>query len=449
MMSFKLQLIVLAVSAAVISADSDSDYYEVGTGRGQPKFGFPARQRYVEFNTFCDEVIVREVVIQGRLKDSAQGKGTFNFNLRLEQNRKAVKSIGWSMVAYALVARSSGGKTDSKNRGYVYSIPSGVKPFETKHFIPFRAAPNGTVSWENPISFQTGRDFTMRILVQPSHFLILFSYAGEGSGSEMNTVKQYYGYFYEPENAEEHWNEYTDSMFDRVHIEGDAELIQFDIKSGGPFTDPSAIPEYVDFKPYTDRSHAPLTATTEGKETTILLYEGTVQSRLMAAEVEWEFNFRGKIGAMIQDDEIKFIFQDHTYGGDVLRLTASMGQKEDVKIESINNKINKIYSATGEFFHQYNSTIYDRYFKKYSQNPFKKNQGFEMSVRRLSYTDQSACPTCYGYDQYHGYPRHTVQITVRVACRIWTWYVHLHNYKIIDALKIIGDVQIYQAVLAS
>jgi len=82
---------------------------------------------------------------------------------------------------------------------------------------------------------------------------------------------------------------------------------------------------------------------------------------------------------------------------------------------------------------------YDSYYSKYTKNPFKKNTGFEMSVRRLSYSDQS--------DKYSLEPRSTVQVTVRVQCRVWTWYFEAHRYYVIDSLKTSSQVTVDEVIL--
>ena len=92
-------------------------------------------------------------------------------------------------------------------------------------------------------------------------------------------------------------------------------------------------------------------------------------------------------------------------------------------------------------YESYYAESYKAYSNKYSSNPFKKNTDYEMSVRRLSYTNNNGqCLSCKEYNDYHGYPRSTMQITIRVECRIYTWYVRVHHLKRIDFVRIMGEV---------
>lgn len=431
-MNFQL----LLVAVAIVTIDCyDPNFYELGIGKQQEDFDFPARLPYVKFKTFCEEAPVREVIIQGRFKDQKRINEDFYFSLRLEQNEKTAKRIEWNMMSYASFIHINRKGDVKKSTGYLYSLATG----DVKHYAPFTKM-SGIISTDIKAEYEVGRDFVMRILVQPSHYLIILEYDGVGDAS--NTIQQYYGYFYDSKNGDSHWNEYTDSIFDTVHIEGDAEIVSYKVKSGGPFTPISDIPNYIKTKPYLKRSFLHIQPVSEDGATRYKLHKGSTETRFIQALMEWEINLRGKTGR----EQFHIIFEDIYAGYDMVKIISTFGSEPSIKIESQNTRAGH-YSPTDEYLKVYKST-YDQHYSKYTANPFKADTDFELSIRRLSATDKnSGCYSCQSYDDYNGYPRTTLQITIRVQCRIYTWYVHFFKWRTLDNVKLYGDVQMHEVVL--
>ena len=439
-MNLKLKLLLAAVVIATIDA-GDTDYYDVGSGVGQSDFKFPANLSYVNFNNFCQNAIVREATLRGTFRDVKREDGNFYFSLRLQHNEKDAKKILWNAMTYALYVRSNTKKhdTDKSIRGYMYSLPVDNK----KQQPTLRnLQPNGSgkfTSLKHLAGYKVGAHFELKMFFQPSHIVFVLS-----SDGIQSTWKHYYGYFYKESDQEKenHQGEFTDSIFDSIRIEGDVTIDLFKVRSGGPFTDQSEIPENVVFKPYKDRKTVALT---NHGNNHFYLYEKTYAStsyldnRAVYPGTEFELLVRGKMG---QGDDFEFHVEDNNWTGYqatyLLTIKGSFAGTGKFKVVgyTFSNYYTKFQSEVDLVKYQ---ATYQSYNDKYSANPFKKNTDFEMAVRALSYNQAK--------DKYYGYPRTTWQLTIRVECRIYTWYVFIHPKSQIDAIGVKGDVKIHQAVI--
>jgi len=429
MQYLKLQLLLLI---AVVEANSD--YYQVGTGIGQ--FGLPSRLKYVHFNNFCEESMVRKISIEGRFVDKERLNGDFYFSLRLENKEEEARTVGWNMMSFAsYIYTSFTGHENKKNRGYLYQMSGNTNsPPKTKPTSGFIT---------NTMKFEYKR-FQLDIYVEPSHYLFVLMYDGEEKPAPHNVMQNYYGYFHEMDDAEKHYNEFDDSIFNSIHIEGDVEIDQFSVESGGPFRRPNGIPmnqEPIRFSPYLRKKFIELapqygqSATYPELQEQKYLFVSPQGDTYMEKEEEWEIIIRGRVGG---GDFFAFTFEDVANNGDRLASPSTLG--DFVEIKSMMEDKARVEPEMKS------------YYEKYSENPFKKDMDFEMSVRRLSYSDKNSLAVNrykWGYDDYNGYPRFTVQVTVRVLCRTWTWYFEVHNYYQMDAVKIAGDVTIHQLALIS
>ena len=130
--------------------------------------------------------------------------------------------------------------------------------------------------------------------------------------------------------------------------------------------------------------------------------------------------------------------------GDILHLVSHMNSPSFLAIKS---KSSYYYKTPGVYTnYPVNVTLsqqstFNSFYSHYPKNPFKRNTEFEISIRRLSNSDQSA--------DYRGYPRSTAQVTVRVQCRVWTWYFDLHRYYNFEILKTYGDLRVDEVVYMS
>ena len=461
MVTSQWQMRLVLVTVAVVNvidcsqfSETDSRiYYRTGHGPGQPQFNWAPKQPYVHFNSFCDEEMVREVTIQGRLLDRSRSNAQFLLHLKLEHNETVARETQWNWMSYALFVNNDQRGEDQKNRGYLYQLPSEIsRPAAVKQ-TTVQQERNYKGYTQNLFKFQAGHNFTLRILVQPSHLLLVLTYDDQLEPDVGNMMINHYGYFYELDDSMEHWNEFTDSIFDTIHLEGDVEIAWLKIRSGGPLTRPEALPNRVrTTKPYTNGKFIVLEPISDGSFDGVkflLFKDGDYRHHMMKQEEEWELNLRGRIGAVNQTNLFKFLLQDYYYRADFVSVTSIMSHPATIKLESMNQNTDySYYSPTDEYWDRF--VDFQSYLTKYRNNPFQRNTNFEMSIRRLSNSNQNLnWPSMTGYNDYNGYPRSTMQITIRVQCRIWTWYFHAHNYYILHALNIIGDVNIYEAVLVS
>ena len=284
---------------------------------------------------------------------------------------------------------------------------------------------------------------------QPSHIVFVLS-----SDGIVQPWKHYYGYFYDENNNENHQSEFTDSIFDNIRIEGDVTIDLFKVRSGGPFTNPSEIPKEVVFKPYKDRR---MVALTEDGNRNFKLYNdsthnywGYFDGRVIKPETDFELLVRGKMG---KDDEFKFVVKYDNYVSLHSKLLTIEGTFTGINTCSRlkvggwtkNTTPSKEFSLIDPLYQKldkYQET-YQAYHEKYTSNPFKKNTAFEIAVRRLNYTTTNK----KSQEEFHSYPRNTWQLTIRVECRIYTWYFYVYPNCQIDTFLYEGDVKIHQAVI--
>ena len=451
--NLKLKLLLVAVVVAAINA-AHTDYYDEGVSIGQSDFNFPANLPYVNFKYFCDTLIVREVNIRGTFQDVKREDGNFYFNLRLQPNDEDARKMERNAMTFTLYVLINTTHNQNYIHGYMYYFEE-----RTNWNIPVITDLHNHAQWlwvQHNATYNVGYDFELRIILQPSHILFILNHEVDNNTivTTNNIWKHYYGYFYEENDEEDHKNEFTDSLFETVHIEGDAEIKSFQVKSGGSLiqsSDSDKIPSYVTFKPYEKKMFTAIDKIKENDRPTYkyLFYNQTVRDGTHEG-YEYEINLRGTV--LDPSKPIEFHFQQKltTKLCNAVSIIGEFKKSEPNRITILGNNqedCNKFYVPTYNNFEKY-QTSYKSYNEKYSPSPFKKNTNYEMSVRRLSYSDKNdQCLSCEKYDDFHGNPRSSVQITIRVECRIYTWYVHVHPFRNIDLLRISGEMDTQEVVI--
>ena len=450
-----LKLKLLLVAVVVVAATDDSDLKEMGVGSGQREFKWPPGLPYIRLRNFYkDDLMVKKVIINGSFTDMKREDDRFYFHLRLQQNEEDASTIDLNAMTYALYVR-----TDSKSPinhkdeiRYLYRIPTDPKaPLNIESATPTR----------NYAAFKVGKEFTLSIYLQPSHILFNLDYGDDDEDSL--TWQKYYGYFYEDTDGSDHRNEFSDSIFDSIHIEGDVVITQVEVKSGGPFIPTSEIPTHwkIPFKPYTSSTFKwdnlpdpdPGFPIPNSHDTTIYrFYNGRNISNTFARVLEQdehEFLLRANTGPMSHSPSVQFRFVDLSLSDPCTIASITYDRTEDEsKSMRITGLTDKNPAACGGIYSPSNTTVgqeiyakYRSFHDKYSPSPIKPNTYFEISVRRLSSSNKNKyCIACKEYDDFNGYPRKTIQITIRAKSRIYTWYVGAYQWGALHALIITGDV---------
>ena len=479
---------LVAVVVAAVNAN-DGIFYDVGYGTGQKEFNWPPGLPYINFHNFSkNNWIVKNVTIFGKFKDMKRADGNFYFHLRLQNNEKDTRDLnGWDSITYALYVRPglSPRNYNKESRTYLYKMHDGPKEqLEFKYPISIRNSAN--------FMFDK-KKFALKMQLLPSHIQFTLKYVDddvnsykygeddetscENGADDENSYgwKQHYGYFYEKEDAEDHTNHFSDSIFDTIHIEGDVDITRIEVKSGGEVTQQKTLTHPKWFCCLNEKTGPCKNGYTFDQRSNGQLdkcnvigqldkschvkdypkyyarqykfYNGGNHSNSMGGygKNRWdtEIIIRGK--TLESRNKLEFVFIDVSAGEDyqcnISTITYDQAEKK-LRITGLKDlkkggKCGKedVYSAPIEKWIEYNS-----FHNKYSACPFKDNTHFEISVRRLSNSNQNRdCSKCKAYNDYNGYPRKTLQITIRVENRIYTWYIRADPQKIIHELHIYGS----------
>ena len=339
--NLNLKLLLVAVVVAAINPD-DKDYYDFGNGTEQSEFKFPANLPYVNFKNFCKTSIVREVFIRGTFKDMKREDGNFYFNLRLQPNDEDARKMERNAMTFTLYVLINTTHNQNYIHGYMYYFEE-----RTNWNIPVITDLHNHAQWlwvQHNATYNVGYDFELRIILQPSHILFILNHEVDNNTivTTNNIWKHYYGYFYEENDEEDHKNEFTDSLFETVHIEGDAEIKSFQVKSGGSLiqsSDSDKIPSYVTFKPYKNKMFTAINKTrTDVLRTTYkyLFYDQKVTNRIATPkEAEYEIILRGRV--IDPSKPIEFHFQEESPTGlcNIVSIIGEFKESEPNKITII------------------------------------------------------------------------------------------------------------------
>ena len=394
------RILVFLCSSAAVSGK----FYGSGYGWDQTEGKMAKQLPYVHFNTSWTEHILREMTIIGRFTEPIKN-GPFVFNMKLEHNETLAEKFDYNWMSYELQVNGA----LSTNRGYFYTLTGkGVKV--KAMFVSINRA-----------HFRIGEEFTLRVVAQPSHFLFILDYAGRNPTQFV--WRNYYGYFYEPDDKNSHWGEFTDSIFDSLHLEGDVIISSVTLHNGGAFTRPANL----------NLVFHPLMAHPDKSFNAVKYFIG--EDVDTTAEGNWELNLRGRIGNMKYSNDVTFKLWDETLGMNFVALTADMSQANEINIEAkaAYSRDDMVVWYTDKYWPSF-ATVFQTLWDKHSKNPLKRNTNFEMSIRRLGNS---------------GFARTTMQLTVRVACRIWTWYFQVSDKFRLNLLEIIGDVAMHEVLLVS
>ena len=442
--NLKLKLLLAAVVVAAVNAD-DKIYYDVGYGNGQWEYEFPANLPYINFYTLSEtDAMVKLVTIHGRFKDMKREDGNFYFSLRLQQ--KAAESE----MTYALYVKTNRRSEDNcnsekmmsncikKSTGYLYTI------FNDPKSSLYRKTVDTTAYTINNASFTVGKEFTLSIYLQTSH--ILFSLENGDDGKDNYVWKQYYGYFFTEQKRWSHQNIFSDRIFDTIHIEGDVAITEIEVISRDEFTKLSSemsTDRRIYFKPYA-KKYLELNAFWDGMSRKYLFYSESIENLYIKPNEEGEIILRGNIGDT--EEKVEFLFLDVSYPRYPCNIS-TITYDPTVK-ETKTNKHLRITGSNGigKYCGEYYSPLdtekgleqyekYGAFHKINSHSPFKKKSFFEISVRKLSYTDKNA------------EKKRNLQITIRVKSRIYTWYIGAHRDKEIHALKVFGKFSMKEVAI--
>lgn len=161
----------------------------------------PANLPVVHFDFLCEK-IAREISITGRYEATY---GDLHFALKLENKESVARKVEMNSMLLGLFVKQDWRMTHLQVARYNYRYKSTLQ-----EDIPWHRK---TESRFPGRLFQYGQQFKLQIYLQPSHFLILFNGAF--------LAREYYGYFFEETDIlTSHYNEYMDSVFHNVHIEG-------------------------------------------------------------------------------------------------------------------------------------------------------------------------------------------------------------------------------------
>ena len=192
------------------------------------------------------------------------------------------------------------------------------------------------MSWHtvnHKANYKVDHKFELRIILQPSHILFILENTGNatlGWSTHTNKWKHYYGYFYEETDKNNHQDEFTDSMFETVHIEGDAEIETFKVKSGGSLNQSSDIPSYVIFKPYENKMFTAINKTRVDDYPTnkYLFYDQNVSNRIGTPKgAEYEIILRGRVLEPRMYKFIQFEFQEKSEKSETICTVVSIRAK--------------------------------------------------------------------------------------------------------------------------
>ena len=230
------------------TGDAGKTFYGSGKGLGQPNYEVP----FVHLHNFCNEAMVRDRR-NGEFRSS-----TWKWS---RMRRWLCKSDGIGCLSASSSARSPIRRSGRRKKS-VGSCING--PISTGR--PTRGKPASSNRKTTSV-----RRWTASV-IEPTRNLFRVSWSNRRISSwHWNTTtgrrpwratrcrNQEEGYFYAKTDGNSHWSEYTDSIFDSVHIEGDVSVKSVKIRSGGPFTHPSALPRQIRGKPYINRRSIPLT----------------------------------------------------------------------------------------------------------------------------------------------------------------------------------------------